>query len=447
MKNTSLDLSRRSFLKIAGLSSLPFLFGGLAHAANTSRPRGIVLILADDLGIGDVSCFEGRDFSTPHVDSLAREGVLFTSGYACAPVCMPSRSGLLTGKPPASFGVQTNPNEDGTETKNQGLPLSEKTLAEQLKAAGYRTGLIGKWHLGETPEQHPLRRGFDEFFGFLGGHTDYLKSGELLRGQNPVSESGYLTEVLTREALSFIEQNKNRNFFLCLTYNAVHSPMQATDPWLSQVPREITDPGRRIAAAMTLALDAGVGAVMDKLKSLGLDQDTLIVFTSDNGAKLKFKTSNAALRGEKGTLYEGGIRVPLLMKYPAAWPSGKKIAFPVSSLDLLPTFLAAAGQEIPTSAPANGINLTPHLTGTVPDRALYWKWGPSSGAVRKGKWKYFKTWNEASLFDLDNDPMEKTNRAEAEPQVAAELKNLLQVWEKSLPPPLWGPPQWFKKAG
>ncbi|MBL8994336.1 MAG: sulfatase-like hydrolase/transferase [Spirochaetia bacterium] len=418
----------------------------MAHGVAASRPRGIILILADDLGVGDVSCLQGKDFLTPNIDSLAREGVLFTDGYASAPVCMPSRCGLLTGRPPAAFGVQTNPNEDGTETKDQGLPVSEKTLAQHLQSAGYRTALIGKWHLGETPAQHPLRRGFDEFFGFLGGHTDYTHSGELLRGKTPVSESGYLTEVLTREALAFLDRNKFGNFFLCLTYNAVHSPMQASDAYLSQVPKEITDPGRRIAAAMTLALDAGVGAVAEKLGSLGLDRDTLVVFTSDNGAKIKFKTSNGALRGEKGTLYEGGIRVPFFMKYPSAWPSGMKISFPVSSLDFHPTLMALVGNELPTESAA-GVNLAPHLSGAAPDRAIYWKWGPSSGAVRKGKWKYFKTWNDSALFDLETDPAEKINRAETEPQTTAELKTLLQVWEKSLPPPLWGPPQWFKKPG
>lgn len=377
---------------------------------------------------------------------MAGQGALFSSGYAAASVCAPSRCGLLTGRSPARFGVQTNPIEEDPKAPGQGLPPTEKIFPQLLRQAGYATGLIGKWHLGETDSLHPLARGFDSFYGFLGGGEDYFKSKKILRNHSPVAEPGYLTDTLTQEALTFIERHQDHPFFLMLSYNAVHSPMQAVEAWKTKLASSISDEGRLTAAAMTLALDEGIGKVLEKLKSLGLEKESLVFFASDNGAKLKYKTSNGALRGEKGTLYEGGIRVPLLVRYPAVITSGIQIQRPVTLLDIAPTILDCVGVQATPEPGLDGESLLHALEDVSRPRSFFWKFGPSAGAVRRGKWKYLKTWNDESLFDLESDPCEKINRASDSPELSNELKKVLTDWEKSLPAPLWGPPQWFKKS-
>ncbi len=332
---------------LAVLAALP----GSVDAAPPGRRPNIVLIVADDLGYAELGCQGATDVRTPHIDSIAHHGIRFISGYVTAPVCSPSRAGLLTGRYQQRFGHELNAIGPQNRLPHVGLPTSEKTIADDFRAAGYATGIVGKWHLGGTEPYHPERRGFGEFFGFLheghfyveGRHNGvvsrlrpdeppYDDQNPVLRGTQPVGDFGYLTGAFTREAVAFIDRHRDRPFFLYLPYNAVHSPMQATEADLGRFP-EIKDRKRRIFAAMLGALDEGVGAVLGKLREAGLTEDTLIVFLSDNGGPTaELTSSNAPLRGGKGELYEGGVRVPFLMQWEGHVPGGVVDARPVSSL-------------------------------------------------------------------------------------------------------------------
>ena len=340
-------------------------------------------------GLGVQGC---RDIPTPNMDSIARGGVRFTQGYVSCPLCSPTRAGLMTGRYGQRFGYEMNPGPAAVADDKFGLPLAEKTLAERMKDLGYRTGMFGKWHLGFKPEMTPPKRGFDEFFGFLDGAHEYLpgrRAGRILRGMDPVEEKEYLTEALAREAVSFIERHKDEPFFLYVPFNAVHAPMQSVQKYLDRFP-DITDANRRIHAAMTAALDDAVGRVLQTLRRLDLEQDTLIFFFSDNGGPTAQTTSsNAPFRGFKGQVWEGGIHIPFMMQWKDHLPAGRVDERPVIQLDILPTALAAAGAEIQPEWKLDGANLLPFLSGANPGRpheALYWRMGRQQ-AVRSGDWK------------------------------------------------------------
>src|SRR5262249_28666185 len=287
---------------------------------------------------------------TPHIDSIARNGVRCTSGYVSGPYCSPTRAGLLTGRYQQRFGHEFNPALLAQGGAGQGLSPAEVTIADRLKAAGYATGLVGKWHLGEEDKFHPLSRGFGEYFGFLGGAHSYLDSddkarGPIYRGKQRVEIDGYLTDVLAREAAAFIDRHQKELFFLYLAFNAVHTPMHATDARLKRV-ASIPSEKRRTYAAMTLALDEAVGTVLDKIHSAGLGGDTLVFFFSDNGGPIgKFAengSTNTPLRGSKGDTWEGGIRVPFFVRWKGKLPEGV-YQQPVIQLDVHATALVAAG--------------------------------------------------------------------------------------------------------
>ncbi|MBL8799199.1 MAG: sulfatase-like hydrolase/transferase [Planctomycetia bacterium] len=454
--------------------------GSVARGADAARRPNIVVICVDDLGYGELGCYGGQDVPTPRLDALARAGTRFTQGYVTAPLCAPSRAGLLTGRYQTRFGYEFNPVGVRNVDPAIGLPAGEKTLAERLRDAGYSTGLIGKWHLGGTAAFHPQRRGFDEFFGFLHeGHyyvptpwtgvttwlrraalpdggkgrwtsadgklvysthlgyrePDYDTDNPLLRSSQPVDERQHLTDALTREAESFIARHQERPFLLYLAYNAVHSPMQAADRYLERC-KHIEDVHRRIFAAMLAQLDDSVGAVLDTLRTCGLDERTLVIFLSDNGGPTRELTSsNRPLRGEKGDLWEGGIRVPFLMRWKGRLPAERTDDRPVSALDVFATALAAAGVPLAKDqAPLDGVNLLPFLQGPgmreQPHDRLYWRLG-GKAALRQGDWKIVRAGPKADagwqLYNLAGDSAEARDLAAQE---AERLQQLEKSWNE-----------------
>lgn len=417
-----------------------------AHSAEQPRKPNILLIVADDLGYAELGCQGCKDVPTPHIDSLAKNGVRCTNGYVSCPVCSPTRAGLLTGRYQQRFGHEFNPGPINQAEKNFGLPLTEKTLADRLKAAGYATGLVGKWHLGFAERFRPMQRGFDEFFGFLGGAHSYVDAradgaNPILRGDEEVNEKEYLTDALGREAVAFINKHADGPFFLCLTFNAVHAPLQGAATYRSRF-AGIDDPRRRTFAAMLSALDDNVGKVLNALRAKSLEKDTLIFFLSDNGGPTQQTTSrNDPLRGFKTQTFEGGIRVPFLVKWPGRAPAGKVYDQPIISLDITPTALAAAGVKPPQDAAFDGVDLLPFLAGDKkepPHRALYWRFG-SQWAVRMGNMKLVKAGDgPPQLFDLDADVGEKKDLADTMPETVEKLRSAHTAWDKQLAKPLWG---------
>jgi arylsulfatase B len=450
------------------------------------RPN-IVLIVVDDLGFGELGCQGNAEIPTPRIDSIARDGIRFASGYVTASFCSPSRAGLLTGRNQNRFGYDVNPVGAKNDEPGVGLPGSELTLAEQLKTAGYATGLIGKWHLGGTSPYHPLRHGFDEFFGFLHeghfyspspfegmvtwlrrralpdggagrwvrpdgrlvlsthlGHDEpaYDAGNPILRDGQPVPLPEDLTDALSREAASFIHRHADRPFFLAVTYNAVHSPMQASVKDVARFP-SIDDLQRRVFAGMLAGLDDGVGQVLDALRSEGLDRRTLVFLLSDNGGPTRELTSsNLPLRGGKGDLHEGGIRVPFLARWAGTFPAGAVEDRPVSALDIFPTVSAVAGVPVADDRTLDGTNLVPYLMGEDrgrPHEVLWWRMG-SRAALRSGDWKLVgdrrgsgeMAWE---LYDLATDEAESVDLADDQPRKVAELAEAWHEIEETMAPP------------
>ena len=353
-----------------------------SSAAETKRPN-ILLIVADDLGYGELSCQGNPQIPTPHIDSLARSGVRFTSGYVSGPYCSPTRAGLMTGRYQQRFGHEFNPGPAEQAVGNFGLSLKETTIGNRLKDAGYVTGWFGKSHLGYKPEFHPLKRGFDEYFGFLGGAHDYLDAAgdshnPILRGTNRVSNIDYTTDAFGREAVQFIEKHKAEPWFVYLPFNAVHSPLESIEKYLSRF-TGIEDRKRRTFSAMLSAMDDAVGNVLGKIREHGLEENTLIFFISDNGGPTAQTTSgNGPLRGFKAQTWEGGIRVAWIMQWKGHIPAGQVDDRPVIQLDLLPTALAAVGVDIKPEWKLDGVNLLPlrhrRKQGPAPRSALLALW-------------------------------------------------------------------------
>ncbi len=410
--------------------------------AAESRPN-VVVIVADDLGYGDLGYLGGKDVPTPHVDQLANEGVRFTSGYVSGPYCSPTRAGLLTGKYQQRFGHEFNPGQ-GPNAAEIGLSVKETTIANRLKAAGYTTGLVGKWHLGNAEKFRPLQRGYDEFFGFLGGaHPYFTEEGQapIFRGNEEIQEAEYLTDAFAREAVSFIDRHKEKPFYLQLTFNAVHTPMHSK-PEHKQKFASIEDETRRNYAGMLFSMDESIGKVVEALKKAGVRENTLIAFISDNGGPPVNGSSNGALRGYKATTWEGGVRVPFVLN----WPGQLKPAEydqPVIQLDLLPTILATVGAPVPAEEKLDGVNLVPYVKGEVPGaphESLYWRFGEQT-AIRHGDWKLVKAngIDKPALFNLKDDIGEQHDKAASEPEVFAKLQKTWDEWNATLVEPAWKP--------
>lgn len=436
---------------------VPMWFIGDAYSA--PKKPNVIVIVGDDMGYADIGVHGAKDIPTPNIDRLASGGVRFTNGYVSGPYCSPTRAGLLTGRYQQRFGHEFNP---GPNPKNEfGLSLKEKTLPSKLKDAGYATGMVGKWHLGNDEKYQPTSRGFDQFYGFLGGAHSYLNNGmgqnAIMRNGKAVPEAEYLTDAFAREAEAFIEKHQKEPFFLYLTFNAVHTPLEATDKYLKRFPN-IKDEKRLKYAAMMSAMDDAIGRVLDKVDKLGLEKDTLVTFISDNGGPPVNGSSNGVLHGYKATTWEGGIRVPYFVKWPSVVPAGKTSDEPVIQLDLHATILAAAGANAKPGDAIDGVNLLPSLTGERKEPAhdaLYWRFG-AQVAIRAGDWKLVKaverdggqavirggpsTIEGAKLFNLKDDISEKTDLAAKHPEKVKELAEKWNKWNAQLVEPTWGPP-------
>lgn len=457
---------------------------GKIQAADDIRAAdkpNVLIILADDMGYGDLGCMGSEHLSTPEIDALAKSGTLCGQAYVASPVCSPSRAGLLTGRDPRRFGYQGNLNMSAenypTRPELLGLPPGEHTLGDHMKAAGYATGLIGKWHQGIGSGFHPNERGFDYFCGMLGGGHNYFpkpNNHRLERNGQPLTEfsSPYLTDFFTDDAVNWIAETSDTKatapWFLFLSYNAPHGPLQATEGDLERF-SHIEDPKRRIYAAMMWALDRGVGRVRRYLAESGQLENTLICFFSDNGGATGNASWNGPLSGVKGCLREGGVRVPMIWSWPAQLPSGRKHAHVMSSLDLLPTFMAAAEANPLPLRPVkshedknnhkrsvrrygeyDGINLLPQLKGeSAPlDRTLFWRL-QGQAAVLNGSDKLIRlSHRPAQMFQPSGDVAEANDRMAIDPAKAMSLYELLSEWENSLPTsPLWfSSPYWNSES-
>jgi arylsulfatase A-like enzyme len=446
------------------------------------RRPNVIVIVADDLGYGDLGAY-GGPIPTPNLDALAASGARLTQGYVTAAVCAPSRAALISGRQQNRFGFEFNPVGRDTQI---GLPLDQVTVAQRMRQEGYSTGAIGKWHLGQGAGYQPLDRGFDEFFGVLAGGTDYLITlgpgdisapvGEdrlidrtrlpLYRGRDIVEVGGYLTDVLTDEAVAFVDRHQGSPFFLYLAYTAPHTPLQASARYAERFPASLPEHTRTYRAMMS-ALDDGVGRLRAKLRAEGLEDDTLIVFVSDNGCAnyVRGACSNGPLSGFKAYPWEGGIRVPFLVSWPGRIAPSSFEA-PASSLDIAATAVAVAGGRADPAL--EGVNLLPYLTGERsgrPHETLYWRMGPNY-VIRDGDWKLIVVnrsdqvqdiEREVSgqpvpdgvpaevsalgqwtlLYDLAADPGERTDLSQDRPEVVARLQAKWADWNTTNQPPAW----------
>lgn len=436
------------------------IVGSLATSAPAATKPNIIVIVADDLGWHDLTVQGATDLKTPNIDALATNGVRFTRGYVTAPVCSPSRAGLMTGRYQQRFGHETNPGTKLERNPHFGLPLTEQTIADRLKSLGYTNGWIGKSHLGgDTNLFHPLKRGFDEFFGFIESHKEYFNEAgsyvtnhdPILRNYTPVDETNYLTYAFARECVSFITNHAAGPFFLYAPFNATHFPLEAPGPLLAQL-SDISDLTRRTNAAILLGLDLAVSNIVQTLRDQNIETNTLIFFTSDNGGATDFGSINIPLRGGKSDLYEGGVRVPFIASWPGQLPGNTVLNGLVSTLDILPTCLAAAGGTVSAWWQLDGVNLLPYATGATTDSPhtnLFWRIETNGSldddvkdgvrAVRSANWKLVKQGiNEPwELYDLSLDPSETNNLATAQPAKSQELIASYDAWSAQLAPGLW----------
>ncbi len=427
--------------------------GALGLATATAANPNILLMVGDDMGYADVGFNGCKDIPTPHLDALAASGVRFTNGYVSGPYCSPTRAGLLTGRYQTRFGHEFNPG--GAES---GLPVTETTLANRLKAAGYATALVGKWHLGSPAAMQPQARGFDTFFGFLGGSHSYFNTTGMLRGTEQIKELDYTTDAFGREAAAFITQHRTgAPWFLYLAFNAVHTPMDATKDRLAKF-AAIADPKRRTYAAMMSAMDDNIGLVLKQLRETGQEKNTLVFFISDNGGPtMPGVTVNASrndpFRGSKRTTLEGGIHVPFVVAWPGRITPGT-YAQPVIQLDLTATALTAAGIDAAADRKLEGVNLLPYVAGEkkhAPHDALYWRFGTQM-AIRAGDFKLVRydtnvdtltgarnqPPSSLKLYNLAADVHEDHDLAATMPEKVKELQAKWDDWNARNAKPLWG---------
>ncbi len=450
--------------------SLPFLPPSQGEATGAPTPKAqdsqpaskpakrslpnIVLLFSDDAGYADFGFQEhvAKEMKslTPHIDSIAAHGVRFTNAYMSGCVCSPSRAGMLTGRYQCRFGHENN---IPPGYMKGGMELKEKTFADRLRALGYRTGMVGKWHLGYPEPYQPNRRGFDWFLGLLQGARPYFPMRRptphkvLQENGKALPEKGYVTDRFGDAAIRFLEEQGQKNpFFLYVSFTSPHGPLQAKPKDLKAL-EAIQPVKRRRYAGLIKSLDDNVGRILETLKATGLDKNTLVIFTNDNGGQTMTGAINTPLRGRKGQLWEGGIRVPMCMSWPGRIQAGSRITEPVISLDFLPTFVEMAKGQVDPAWKLDGVSLLPRLLGKqerLPERALYWrKGGPGNEiALRRGPYKlHFSNRKQselAELYDLDKDIGETKDIAGEHRELVQELTKLLGAWEKELEAPRWG---------
>jgi arylsulfatase A-like enzyme len=425
---------------------------GAQQRTETVKPN-VVLVIMDDLGYGDIGCYGARDARTPNLDRLAREGVRLTESYANGANCTPTRAALISGCYQQRVGLEW-PLESSTE-QDRGLPVTGRSLPALLKTNGYATGLIGKWHLGFKPEFGPNAHGFDDFFGFLGGAVDYYShrrgdgTPDLFENTTPIEVPDYLTDEITRRAIRFVDNHAAGPFFLEVAYNAVHWPFEApnqrpTDPnavprpgekgddRLFQGPDDEKPATRQVYVRMLERVDQGIGTILAALDRHGVSRNTLVIFTNDNGGD--WLSRNAPFSHRKSTLWEGGIRVPLIMRWPGRLPAGKTSAQVATTMDLTASIVAVTGSAMPPGEHFDGINIFPSLTGHSPlvERELFWRIRRPDRlqkAVRSGQWKLLKDGRHYLLFDLKNDLAERNDLAAQHPELVLKLKQRIAEWE------------------
>ena len=424
----------------AAIAVLPAL--AAAQEGNNQRPN-IVLVITDDVGYGDFGSYGAPDVRTPHIDSLARDGVRLTDFYANGATCTPTRTGLISGRYQQRFGLEA-PLGQGAIDQERGLSPTGRSLPQLLKNNGYATALVGKWHLGWKSEFSPGAHGFDYFFGFKSGFTDYYHHTggdgrpDLFENDRPVEVAGYMTDLITERSVRFIEQNRQRPFFVDVSYNAAHWPYQRPDS-----PSKARDNGRHLGpfddstntradyVAMLERADQGVGRILEALDTLGLRQNTMVIFTNDNGGE--WLSRNTPLFQHKGSVWEGGIRVPAIIRWPGRIPAGSVSRQVGITMDLTASILAATGTSVAPESRLEGINLLPVLGGRAAgiDRTLFWR-VTGQQAVRSGDWKLLMDGGRAMLFDLRTDIAERHNMIGQRSDIARRLRPLLAAWQEDV---------------
>jgi arylsulfatase A-like enzyme len=440
-----------NFRKITSQILLATILFVVINKVYSQDKPNIIVILTDDQGWADVGFNGSTDIPTQNLDRLASEGVVFSNGYVSHPYCSPSRAGLMTGRYQARFGHDCNMPYKVENDETVGTPLTEKMIPEALKEEGYRTSAIGKWHLGDHPDLHPTAQGFDHWFGFPGGGMNYwgtakneiqtiYRNGKVV----PENELSYLTDDFTDEAIKFITKKDDKPFFMYLAYNAPHSPDHATKEYLEKT-KHIEYAGRSIYAAMVNAVDTNVGRIDSTLIANKIKDNTIIVFLSDNGGRIEH-ADNKPFRGHKGMLFEGGIKVPFFMTWPNKIKKNQHYNKVISSLDLFPTFLNAAGANAKKETQLEGVDLLPYISNKIkraPHETLFWR---SSGnfeyAVRKGKYKLYKSAykKKTLLFNLEKDSLERYDISDKNPKIIAKLEKAYKKWDAKNIAPNWFDP-------
>ena len=440
-------MNRREFIKLAigGAATVVMPnYGcsvGRSSGATAERPN-IILIMADDLGYGDISCYGSKKIRTPNIDALARGGLKFTDYHSNCPVCSPTRAALLTGRYQQRCGIEGVVYAKGP-ARQTGIALEETTFAEVLKKRGYATGIFGKWHLGYNVEFNPARQGFDEFIGYVSGNVDYHshidQAGfeDWWKNLQKVPEEGYCTDLITKHSVDFIERHKDKPFCLYLPHEAPHYPYQGRED-----PPERLSGGRKGKKAkgdeitraykeMVEVMDEGIGRIVEKVRRLGLERKTFIFFCSDNGATKN--GSNGVLAGYKGSLWEGGHRVPAVAYWPGKIKAGATTDQTAMGMDLFATMMSIAGAKPQASLKLDGVDLLQMLTegARLPKRTLFWRYKKGK-AARKGPWKLLVQNNQSKLYNLDEDLGEKENLALARPDVVKALEDELAAWEQEV---------------
>ena len=449
----------------------------IASCSSDDSPPNIIVIISDDQGYADVGFHGSKEIFTPNIDRIAKNGVIFSQGYVSYAVCSPSRAGLITGRYQNRFGYTRNILLAPKDSL-MGLPISEQTLPEVLNNVDYKTKAIGKWHLGAHESLVPEKRGFDEFFGFLiGGHryfpndltlNDLTEASRQMDGYitkiydngKRVNTKKYLTEELSDNAVKFIEDNSEDPFFLYLSYNAPHTPLQATDTDLERN-NHIDVEKRRTYAAMVSSMDDGVGSILDKLEEKNISENTIVIFFSDNGGVEWYNFSdNGPLRGIKGDFFEGGIRVPFTMQWPKKIKPGIIYNKPIIALDVFATVVSAASAEKFIKNNIDGVNLIPYINGEIngsPHDYLFWK-NPDKDidVIRDNRYKYIRVKDDEYIFDLDNDLSEENNIISSSTPIYQKLKLKFKEWEKDMIDPVFmdlgmgkeynklNPDRWYK---